>query len=148
MGSRRLDGVTDVPGDTIGSGAAAERLAVFGVRRAVIALSPSLAGSGILADAVHGFRFSTVELVETTTGRPTNRDVDGIVSLGGGSTIRAAREFAGLLPGTRHIAIPTTTSCVDQFDDDGAPRPEVVLFDARGILGVPRPSPRTQRSWR
>jgi alcohol dehydrogenase class IV len=130
--------VTEVTGETIDSGAAAKRLAAFGVRRVVIALSPAFAGTGILADAIHGFESSGVALAATTTSRPTNRDVDGIVSLGGGSTIRAAREFAGSLPGARHVAIPTTTSCVEQFDDDGAPRPDAVLFDARGILGVPR----------
>ena len=130
--------VTDVTGETIDSGSAAQRLAAFGVRRAVVAASPSLAGSEIVADAVRGFASSGVALVGMTSGCPTDRDVDGVVSLGGGSTIRAAREFAGSLKVARHIAIPTTTSCVEQFDDDGAPRPDVVLFDPRGILGVPR----------
>jgi alcohol dehydrogenase class IV len=137
MGARRVDGVTEVTGETIDAGGAAQRLAAFGVRRAVIAVSPSLADREILADVVRGFGSSGVSLVATTTARPIGGDADGIVSLGGGSTIRAGREYAGSLPGARHVAIPTTTSCVEQFGDDGAPRPDAVFFDALGILGVP-----------
>jgi len=120
------------------SGGGAALLAALGVRRAVIVSSPSLVGSEIVADAIRGFESSGVTLTEKTV-RPISRDVDGVLSLGGGSTIRAAREFAASLPAGRHAAVPTTTSCVEQFDDPGAPRPDAVFFDVRGIRSVPRP---------
>jgi alcohol dehydrogenase class IV len=132
-----LSWVTDITGQAIDSGGGVALLAAQGVRRAAIAVTLSLAGSEILADALRGFEARGITLVELAS-RPTNRDVDGILSVGGGSTIRAAREFAGSLPAVRHVAVPTTTSCVEQFDDPGAPRPDAVIIDVRGIRGVPR----------
>lgn len=109
----------------------------FGVRRAVVLVTPSLAKSEILADVLGGFARSVVSLAGVDQC-PTKRDIDGVVSLGGGSVIRAARESAFALSGARHVAVPTTTSCVEQFGETAAPRPDAVVFDARGIQDVPR----------
>jgi alcohol dehydrogenase class IV len=130
--------VTELAGPAMGSGGAAAILCAFGVRRAVVVFAPSLADSEILANAVDGFGSSGVVLAEASP-RPTKRDIDGVISLGGGSTIRAARELAGELPGAHHVAVPTTTSCVEQFGDSVAPRPDAIVLDSRGIRSVPRP---------
>jgi maleylacetate reductase len=100
-------------------------------------VTPALLESEILAGLADGFAQTGVAMAGINAC-PTNWDVDGIVSVGGGSVIRAARESAFALPGARHVAVPTTMSCVEQFCDPTAPRPDAVVFDARGIQSVPR----------
>src|SRR5476651_1700749 len=104
-------------------------LASLGARRAAILVTPTLLESEILAGLIAGFAQTGVTLAGINSC-PTNRDIDGIVSLGGGSVVRATRECAFALPGARHVAVPTTISCVEQFCDPGAPRPDAVVLDA------------------
>jgi alcohol dehydrogenase class IV len=131
------DAAAEDRGDATGSTDVASILGSFGVRRAVVVVTPSLTNSEILADLIDGFAQTDVALVGVNEC-PTNRDIDGIVSLGGGSIIRAARESAHALSGARHVAVPTTTSCAEQFGDISAPRPDTVVLDPRGIQSVPR----------
>jgi len=131
------DAAAEDRGHATSSTDAASILESFGVRRAVVVVTPSLAKSEILADLIDGFAQAEVALVGVNHC-PTNRDIDGIVSLGGGSIIRTARESSFALSGARHVAVPTTTSCVEHFGDISAPRPDAVVLDARGIQSVPR----------
>ena len=100
-------------------------------------VTPALLESEIMAGLVDGFAQTGISLAGVNSC-PTKRDVDGVVSLGGGSIIRSTRESAFALTGARHVAVPATMSCVEQFCDPEAPEPDAVVFDARGIQSVPR----------
>ena len=135
--SNGADPATGRSGEATTSRDVASVLASLGARRAVIMATPALLESEILAGLVDGFAHSGVVLAGINSC-PTKGDVDGIVSLGGGSVMRAARETAFAMPGARHAAVPTTLSCVEQFYDPQAPQPDAVVLDARGIQSVPQ----------
>lgn len=142
---------------TIGS--VSDELELLGVRRAMILTAPAQEAEGAalglrLRDSAAGLfagaaMHTPVEVTEAALQALADSGADGIVALGGGSTIGLGKALA-VRTGLRHLAIPTTyagsevTPILGETErgekrtrSDPAILPDTVVYDVDLTLGLP-----------